>query len=105
MKQSLVIIVADSAVEQEDTVLMDLGWATRNFAVALSGPDDPAITHRGLRATVGEGFLAAFEARMALLPDIAAAILVDARPDGERMNHFAACLALAGLQVAEPEVG
>lgn len=103
MNMSLVIVTPASLTARADACLAALGWGTQNFLVELGGDDDGPLTHHGLRATVTTEFIGALQDGIAVDPALASAVLIDLRPDAERMDHFDAVLAENGLTRIETQ--
>lgn len=99
MNISLVIITPAVHRAAADAAMASLGWGDTNFLVELGPEATGSPTHFGLRATVPPEFMEPLQAEFATF---GGAVLIDAVPDADRVQHFDSVLDAHALHRSMP---
>lgn len=97
MTTSLVLLAPVPELEVLDELLERLGWGRNNLLAVVAPSATHTPTHRGLRASVSEVSAEALENALHEDTALAGRVVLDIRPDAQRLGHFEAVLEAAGL--------
>lgn len=105
MIKSITMIAPSAVLTEADDLCAALGWGSGNFLVPLAESQSGPPTHYGMRASVTDNLVDGLADAIGQSPSLSGAVIVDVRPDGERLGHFDEVVSVAGLVRVDLEGG